>query len=171
MTSIQSMLPRTIDNEYCGHRAALWVLGVLLVLKALMSINSIFNGFDVARNADGIPLDSYPAAASQTIVALFAIFGLGHLLFTVMGAVALARFRSLVPFFFALFLAEHLIRRVILRLIPIERTGNPPATIVNMALIAVMMIGLALSLWKKIDPNQKDVAEAGKRVAGTASGS
>ncbi len=61
----------------------------------------------------------------------------------------LVRYRALVSFLFALLLLEHLGRRLILLLLPIVKTGNPPGTVVNLVLLALMIAGLALSLWSR----------------------
>jgi hypothetical protein len=143
------LLPRTIDNTYRGHKLALWLLGLLVFMKVAMSLNSIFNGYSVASSADGIPLDSYPPAAARTIVALFGIWGLGLFMICLLGILALARYRGMVPFMFALFLVEHVSRKLILQFRPIVRTGNPPASAINLALLALMVVGLALSLWSR----------------------
>jgi hypothetical protein len=58
----------------------------------------------------------------------------------------------LVPFLFAVLLLEHLIRRLIFLVMPIVRTGTPPGVFVNFALVAVMVVGLALSLWSHDSP-------------------
>ncbi len=143
------LLPATIDNTYSGQKAALWLLGLVLLMKSAMGLNSIINGYTVATSADGIPLATYPPDAARTIVALFAIWGLGHFMICLVGILALARYRSLVPFMFALFLVEHLSRKTILRFLPIARTGNPPASAINLALLVLMVVGLALSLWTR----------------------
>jgi hypothetical protein len=121
-------------------------------MKVAISLNSIINGYFVASSADGIPLDSYPPAAARTIVSLFALLGLSHLVICVLCILVLVRYRSLVPFMFALLLVEHLGRRLILQLMPIVRSGAPPAPAVNLGLLLVMIVGLVLSLWKHGDP-------------------
>jgi hypothetical protein len=47
---------------------------------------------------------------------------------------------------FALLLLEHLSRRLILYVIPIVRVGRTPGFAVNVILLALMIVGLALSL-------------------------
>jgi hypothetical protein len=64
----------------------------------------------------------------------------------VVGILALVRYRSMIPLIFALFLLEYLSRRLILLFSPIIRTGTPPGFYVNLVLLAVMLLGLALSL-------------------------
>jgi hypothetical protein len=57
----------------------------------------------------------------------------------------------MVPFMFALLLLEHLSRKLVLQFIPIVRTGTPPGFYVNLGLLAMMIVGLALSLWSRND--------------------
>lgn len=143
---INQLLPRSIDNTYRGHKVALWLFGFIVLMKVAMSLNSIFNGYSVASSADGVPLDRYPSAAAQTIVALFAVFGLAHFVICVLCILVLVRYRRVIPFMFALLLIEQLSRRLILQLLPIVRTGRPPASAINLVLLALMVIGLTLSL-------------------------
>ena len=153
---LDHLLPRTIDNDYRGQKAALWLLGLLLLMKTSMGLNSILNGYKVATSADGIPLDTYPPAAARTIVALFGIWGLGHFMICLLGILVLIRYRRMVPFIFALFLFEQLSRKLILQFRPIVRTGNPPASAINLALLALMVVGLALSLWSRGNVQVRD---------------
>jgi hypothetical protein len=145
------LLPPRIDNTYRGHKLALWLFALLLFMKVAMSVNSIFNGYSVASSADGIPLDTYAPAAARTIVSLFALLGLSHFMVSLLCILVLACYRSMIPFMFALLLLEHLGRRVILHFTPVIRAGTPPGFYVNLALLAVMLAGLALSLRSRGD--------------------
>jgi hypothetical protein len=66
-----------------------------------------------------------------------------------LGILVLARYRGMVPLMFALFLVEHVSRKLILQFHPIVRAGNPPASAINLVLLALTMVGLALSLWSR----------------------
>jgi len=100
----------------------------------------------VARSADGIPLDTFTPAGAQAVISIFALLGLSQFMICLLGVAVLARYRALVPFMFALLLLEFLSRRVILLVLPIVRTGTPPGFFVNLVLLALMVVGLALSL-------------------------
>jgi hypothetical protein len=143
------LLPRSFDNMYRGQKLALWLLGFIALIKAAMGLNSIFNGYDVATTADGIPLDSYPPVAAQAIVSMFAAWGLSVLILALLCILALVRYRSMVPFLFALLLLELLARKLIFFLMPIATTGDSKGYLVNLVLLAVMIAGLALSLWRR----------------------
>jgi hypothetical protein len=53
---------------------------------------------------------------------------------------------------FAMLLLEHLGRKLILHFLPIVTTGTPPGIFVNLGLLALMIGGLALSLWRRGTP-------------------
>lgn len=143
---LNQFLPRRVENLYHGHKLALWLFALLILMKAAMSPNFIFNGYFVASSADGIPLDTFPVAALQTVILLFVIWGLAHFVVCLLCILVLVRYRSMIPFMFALLLLEHLSRRLILYFMPIASTGSPPGISVNLVLFALMIIGLALSL-------------------------
>jgi len=140
------LLPQRVDRTYRGHKLALWLFALLLLMKVAMSLNSIFNGYSVASSADGIPLDTYPSAAARTIVSLFALLGLSNFVICLLCILVLVRYRSVLPFMFALLLLEYLSRKLILQFLPIVSSGTPPGFYVNLVLLALMMVGFVLSL-------------------------
>lgn len=140
------LLPQRLDNNYTGHKVALWFFALVVLIKAAIGIGSIFNGYQAASTADGIPLGTYPPAAAQAVVSLFALLGLLHVMICVICAVVLVRYRTMVPFMFALLILEFLSRKLILLVMPITRSDAAPGTIVNLVLLGVMVIGLVLSL-------------------------
>lgn len=140
------LLPPRIDNTYRGYKIALWLFGLVVGVMIIQSVAVIFNGYSTVVNADGIPLDTYPPAAAQTIVALFALRSLLRLIISLMGVLVLVRYRSAIPFMFGVLLLNFLATQLILQFIPIVRTGRPPGPIVNLIMFALMIIGLVLSL-------------------------
>lgn len=140
------LLPRHLDNTYRGYKLALWLFAPLVLMKAGIGANAIFNGYMVAGSADGIPLDTFTPAGARTVVSLFAIWGLSQLMICFLCILVLVRYRALIPFMFALLLLEHLSRKLILHFIPVVTTGTPPGYVVNLVLLSLMIVGLALSL-------------------------
>ncbi|HEX8686649.1 MAG TPA: hypothetical protein VF736_01380 [Pyrinomonadaceae bacterium] len=143
------LLPTSIDNTYRGRGLALWLFGLVAALRAMQSLVIIFNGRAVARDADGIPLDAYAPDAAQTAVALFAQGALWRLVIALLCLLVLARYRSAVPFMFAVLALGFLGSQLLLLLVPLVRVGTPPGPYVNLATFALMVVGLALSLWKR----------------------
>ena len=143
---LDRFLPPRIDNTYRGYTIALWLFGLLLFMRGVIGVRSMFDGYTVATKADGLPLATYGAAASSTIVGLFGLLGLSHFVLCLIGIVVLIRYRSAVSAMFAVFLLQHLGARLLGRLHPIAATANPPGTYVTLTLLAIMIAGLLLSL-------------------------
>lgn len=146
---LNQLLPRRIDNTYRGYKPAPWLFGVVVAVRIAQSLLVIFNGYSTAKNADGIPLDAFPPAAAQIVVALFAQGALWRLSVCLLCVLVLVRYRSAIPFMFALLMLNYLAAQLTLQFIPIVRTGTPPASVVNLVLLALMIVGLALSLPKR----------------------
>jgi hypothetical protein len=144
----ESFLPRSADNSYRGRQPALWIFGLLTLMKLVIGINSIVNGWAVLTTADGIPLASYPAGAAQTIVSLWALLGLARVVLCVIYLLVLVRYRGLIPFFYILFLLQSFAGDVILHFLPLARVGAPPASLINNIFLALTLLGLVLSLWR-----------------------
>ena len=145
----EDILPRSIDNTYRGSRIALWLLGFLVLIKSVIGVNSIINGAEVMTKADGLALNTFPAAATQNLIALWALLGLAHVVMAALGLLVLLRYRGMVPLMFALLLLQHAGGRLVGYFHPIVRTGAPPAFIVNLVLLTSIIVGLALSLWRR----------------------
>lgn len=143
------LFPARIDNSYEGSKIALWILGLLIAVRTMQSVMILVNGASIAQSADGIPLDTYSAAAAQTILALFALSGVNRLVISLICVVVLVRYRRAVPLMFLLLLVTYSAGQLVGRVIPIVRVGQPPAVVVNLTLLGLTIIGLVLSLWKR----------------------
>lgn len=146
------LLPARLDNTYRGHQAALWLFGLIMLMRTVMSVNSILNGRSVASSADGIPLGTYSPAAAQTAVSLFALVGLSMLMICLWCGLVLVRYRSAVPLMFTVLLLQYVGARLVLHYLPIARIGTPIGFYVNLSLLLLIIIGLALSLWRPSVP-------------------
>ena len=146
------LFPKQADNDYRGLRLGLWLLVPLLLIRGLQGFNSIWIARETAIGADGIPLDSYAPAAADTVVALFALLGLGLIVLASIGTVILLRYRALIPFAYLLLLVHSLGSRAIIMLHPILRAGAKMVggisvgALVNYSLLALMVLGFVLSL-------------------------
>ncbi|HEX9932152.1 MAG TPA: hypothetical protein VGB08_04870 [Allosphingosinicella sp.] len=147
MAWLGRLFPCQIDNDFEGGRAALWLLGLLIALKLVVSLNSILNTASVAAGADGIALGSFSPAAAREVLTLFAMAALGQLALTLVALAALIRWRALVPFLFLVMLAEQLARRLIVQTHDPMRTGSSVVGwYVVYGVLALLVFGLVLSL-------------------------
>lgn len=143
------LLPRPIDNKYSGSKIALWLLGLIIFVQTVQSVLVLSNGYSIAQSADGIPLENYPAAAAQTILAIFVTASLRRLIIALICAVVLFRYRSAVPLMFVVLVISSVGGQVILQVVPIVRVGTPPGVFMNFILLGLTIVGLVLSLWRR----------------------
>ena len=148
---LDRLIPCQLDSMYTGWRTALWLLGIYVALKLVMSLNSIFNTEAVAVGADGFPLDSFGPEAARAVLMLFTLVALGQLALTLIALLALVRYRAMVPLLYLVLIAEAVARRLIVAGYAVPRSGEA-ASYVNYALLALLGLGFALSLM----PRRKD---------------
>lgn len=147
-----ALLPRRLDNDYRGSTVALWLFGLVVALKSTQSLAILFNGHQTARDADGIPLDSFAPDVARTVVAVFAQGSLWRLFFCLVCAIVLFRYRNAVPLMFALLASNYLAAQLVFFLVPLPRVGAPLGPLVNLLLFVLMVVGLGLSLWRRGGP-------------------
>jgi len=81
------------------------------------------------------------------VLMLFALTALGQLTITAFALTTLIRYRAMVPFIYLLLLGEQLARRFIVQDYAVARTeGIPAGRYVTFGLLALLMLGLVLSL-------------------------
>ena len=164
MTLLNRLFPKQVDNRFDGYRAALWLLGLFVALKLAMGINSILNTASVAGGADGIPLDRYGPAAAREVLMLFALTSLGQLVLALVALTILIRYRTMVPFIYLVLIGEQLARRLIVQSYEVARPeGAAGGWYINIGLIAVLAIGLLLSLTPSRDPRRSRAVHPGLR--------
>ena len=149
---IKKFLPEQLDNTYRGHQLALWFFVVVVFIKTLQGLSVIYDSYSMASSADGIPIETFPIAAAQTVATLFAISGFFRLIISLLGVLVLIRYRSAIAFMFSLLALDYVGRQIILHFYPLVRVGNPIGPNVNHILFALTIVGLVLSLWKRRTP-------------------
>ena len=143
------LFPRQADNTYHGQKLALWILGIVVLLNAVIGVNTTFNTRSVAIEADGFPLDSFPAAASQTVIGVFAQVGFSRIVICLVCLVIFLRYRALVPLAFAMLLVFQIGGQLVHFLHPLPRAGTPIGPAIVLGILAATAIGFALSLWDR----------------------
>jgi hypothetical protein len=145
---LNRILPQRFDNNYHGHKLALWLFIPIVFLKIGISLSSIFDTYNVVRSADGIPIDTFTSGGAEAVISVTTLLGLSQFLLASLGVLALIRYRTMIPFMYVLFSVEYLAKKWILLVKPIVRTGASTSTYVNLLLIALLIAGLFLSLWR-----------------------
>jgi hypothetical protein len=143
---LNRVFPQRFDNNYRGHKLALWLFIPIVLMKLGISLSSIFDTYNVVRSADGIPIDTFTPRGAEAVVSVTTLLGLSQFLLASLGVLALVRYRAMIPLMYVLLLVEYLAKKWILLVKPIVRTGTSPSTYVNLVLIALLIAGLVLSL-------------------------
>ena len=143
---VERVFPSAADFTYRGSRIALWLLGLVLILKLAIALGAIFNGHYAATVADGIPIDSYTPQGAQAFLSLFASLGLSQFMLAAFGVVLLVKYRALVPLLLLLLLVEYVARKGVNAYIPIARTDRAPGGAINWVIFGVMVLAFILSI-------------------------
>src|SRR5690349_8347545 len=120
---LDRIFPKQFDNIFRGHWLGLWLLAPVLLARLAIGVNSTLNTRTVAESADGIPLDTFSAAAANTVVSLFALSGFSFILLSLLGILVMLRYRAMIPLMYLLLLIQQLGNRGLLLLHPIARSG------------------------------------------------
>jgi purine-cytosine permease-like protein len=143
---LSRLLPSLNEFTYRGERAALWILGVVLVLKLVTGGAAVFNGHQAASSADGFPLHEYSQSGAQAVIVLFGAIGVTQMLVCALGAVVLLRYQALVPLLLLFFVLEFLARKGVAFFNPVARVPGNFGFWFNWAMFLALCVALALSL-------------------------
>lgn len=144
----QRLFPANVTSEFSGRRIALWLFVPLTVVTLWRSQHHLFAADGGAQSIAHIPLDAYPPAAAQTIVGVFALWGLSQLILALLELLVLVRYRSLIPLFYLLTVFEYLMRGLVIpALKTIPTTAEAPGALINLPMAAAALVLLILSLW------------------------
>src|SRR4051812_25300774 len=93
---MNTLLPATIDNTYRGQRLGLWLLALVVAVKAVQILSVMVAGPTIVAAAGGIPLGTFGKDAAHTVVIAFIAMGISRLFIAVITTLALLRYRSVV---------------------------------------------------------------------------
>ncbi len=158
---LHRIFPKTIGNTYRGHAIAIWLLVLVALSKLVMGGNSIINTRFVIEVADRIPISSFNPGAAASLLFLYKCWGLGLALLSLLALVAVVRYRAMIPLMYLVLTIEQVVRRLFTLLDPLLTMPSPGGpsvgSLINVAFVALLLIGLGLSLGRR-----ERVQEAGE---------
>jgi hypothetical protein len=150
---LERIFPKQFDNIYRGHWLGLALFVLVLALKALQGIESIVQTEHTMVSADGIPLAAFSPVAASEAIQMFALLGMYLLVIPLQSVVVLLRYRAMVPFMLLTLIAIQLGARGIHLLHPDSAStpggGEPIGFYVNLGILAVTLLGFALSIVRR----------------------
>ena len=107
---LQRVFLRSLDNQFPGHKIALYVFYALTALTLWRSQHHLFEHDGGAQSIATIPIDTYSSSAAETVIGIFGLWGLSQLIISLIYLLAAIRYRALIPFLYVLFTFEYAMR-------------------------------------------------------------
>lgn len=143
---IKYLFPDSIDNEYKGNKVPFYLLYPVTVFTVIRSIIHLVSPDGGAQSIATIPLHLYVKNASDTIIHLFAEWGLSQLLFGLLYIGVLIKYKSLIPLMYLFLVIEYSSRLLMGFYKPFELEGYAPGGIGNYFLVPLFILMFILSL-------------------------
>ena len=151
---LERLFPRSLTNAYQGSWLALWLFAPVLLAKTLMGfnfrgLNPIIDVGEILRTVDGVPLDTFSAAAA--VVDSAGAWGMALFTLCLFAWIALFRYRAAVPLAILLLLIEQIGRTGTGSVLALSKliegsTALSMGAIINLAMSALLIAAEALSL-------------------------
>jgi hypothetical protein len=143
---LNKLFPQQANNDYRGSAIAKWVFVVLTIVTIARSLVHMFAADGGAQSIATIPLDSFTPNGADSVILIFALWGLSQLLMGLIYVVVLWRYQNLIPLMYLLMIFEYAMRMVLGELNPIETTGTAPGAIGDYVIVPLALVMLFLSL-------------------------
>lgn len=156
------IFPKHFDNAYRGQWLAVPLLAVIAVARlaggaSMLGGNPWASPRFMLQRGDGIALDSFDPAVADILVFFFSMTGTSFVLLGILALIALVRYRSMIPLVFLLFIADEITLKALSSLHPIVHStaqiqvsnALSLAKVINYSIIAVLITGFLLSVWRR----------------------
>lgn len=147
---LSRIFPKQIDNNYQGHIFAAWLLALFLLVKTFASVNQIglnplWASREVLQGVEGVPLDTYSASAADAAIVLFGWWGVAGLTPTLLGLIAMVRYRAMIPMIYLLMAITKIGEQGLAETSPVVGMLGAGASLPLIA-IALLLVGFGLSV-------------------------
>ena len=140
------LFPDIVGNDYKGNKIPLYLFYLITPYTIIRSLIHIFSPDGGAQSIATIPLHLYPENASDTIIHLFAEWGLSQLLFGLLYIVVLIKYKSLIPLMYLFLIMEYSIRLFLGFYKPFVLEGVSPGGVGNYFLVPLFVVMFILSI-------------------------
>lgn len=141
------LFPAQFDNVYRGHPIALWVFYALTAMTLWRSQHHIFAPDGGAQSIATIPLDTYTQGGAESVVTIFALWGLAQLAMALIMLLASIRYKSMVPLLWLFILLEYGGRKLVMIYKPLETVESAPGATAANVFPIIALVMLVLALW------------------------
>lgn len=144
---LQKILPTVADNTYRGHAIAKWLL-ILYVAKSFLAGSvHMFAADGGAQSIASITLDQFTQGGANSVITMFAMWGMEQVVIGLIGVVILLRYQSLIPMMTLVYVIEYLGRFAIPFITPgVVSAHTPPGAVADYVLVPLAIVMFLLSL-------------------------
>lgn len=128
---IRHILPKNITNTYTGHPLALYGFYLITTITIIRSLIHIFAPDGGAQSIATIPLSTYSPDSANTVILMFALWGISQLLLGILFLIIAFRYKALIPLMYLFIFTEYTLRLIVGFMKPITLTGTAPGSIGN----------------------------------------
>ena len=139
---LNSILPKSANANYKGHKIALWVFMLLAVLSTVRSCIHLLTPDGGANSIAGLDI----SRGGENIIFAFALWGLSQLIYAFLQLIVAFRYKTLIPFMYIILIFETLGRMFIGHIKPPVLFHTPPGGTANYIILPLSVLMLALSL-------------------------
>ncbi len=143
---LKRIFPEVVDNTYRGNPVALYFFFLITTVTIARSCIHIFAADGGAQSIATIPLDSFTQSGGETVVFMFAQWGLAQLMMGFIYLLVAFRYRSLIPLMYIFVFFEWSARMVIATFKTIETAGVAPAAVGQLIFVFIVPILFYLSI-------------------------
>ena len=119
------------------------------LLTAVTVVRSLIHTFSAdggAQSIATIPLHSYSEQASQTVILIFALWGLSQLILGIFYVIVAFRYKSLIPLMYIFIFFEYTMRLILAFMKPMITESTAPGAIGNLIMIPFAIVLFLLSI-------------------------
>jgi hypothetical protein len=139
---INQIFPKTISNSYLGPKIPLYVFYFITLITVARSLTHIFAPDGGASSIATIPIDNFINGGKETVIFLFAVWGLSQLMIGLLYLIVSLRYKSLVALMYVSIFVEYLGRWLIGHTKTIQTLGTAPGEIGNYVMIPLSLVML-----------------------------
>ena len=143
MLNWSTVLPQP-NNSYSGSKVSLYYLVLLSCMFTFRGVVHYFVPDGGSGIIAGIPLETYPEGAVQSIITGFGVYGIYHLMEAVLAWLTIFRWRALIPIFLLFVGINQLMGIILITMKPLPVI--PPGQIGVYLLFPITLVAFLLSI-------------------------
>ena len=132
------------NNNYLGSKISLYYLVVLACMFTFRGCVHYFAPDGGSGIIAGIPIETYPEGAVQTIINAFGVYGIYHLIEAVLAWLIIFKWRAMIPLFLLYVMVTQALGVVLVTMKPLPVI--PPGQIVVYVLLPLSALAFFLSV-------------------------